>query len=211
MAGNVHDGLIARLSRLCQAGDERVTVVMPATFDAGVFTNFSPDRLEAGAWLGRIGGLRPSGRKDKPFRLELFEFLQVPCRIGLQDFEGQGVEGDGSSAPSVGLGFSNDEVGLVKMDTAPLESTKFLVAEPAVKHQHQSWIDCLGAALLSFVVQQPFLFGAVRLADVRADSQFQRLLSLQLHSDDIALLAEKAEQETHLLIDSLWGGLLFQA
>ena len=71
MAGNVHDGLVARLSGFGQAGDEGVTVVVPATLDAGGFANLPPDRLETGARLGWIGGLGLAGWKDKPLAVVL--------------------------------------------------------------------------------------------------------------------------------------------
>src|SRR6185437_11369344 len=135
VAGDVHNGLVARLSGFGQAGDERVTVVVPATLDTGLLPNLSPDRLETGARLGWIGGLGLAGGKDKPLGLEVLEFLQVPRRIRLQDFLSQRVERDGSTASGVGLGFPDDEVSLGKMHAAPLKFPKLLVAQPTVEHQ----------------------------------------------------------------------------
>jgi hypothetical protein len=74
----VHNRLIARLSGFGEPGDERVTIVVPTAFDPGVLADLPPDGFETAARFSWIGRLRLAGRKNKPFRLEVLKFVNVP-------------------------------------------------------------------------------------------------------------------------------------
>jgi hypothetical protein len=63
VAGDVHDGLVASAA-LSQIGDQSMAVVVPASFDLGIFADVVPSCFEGGhgpgrvAWSGLPEGIR---------------------------------------------------------------------------------------------------------------------------------------------------------
>ena len=99
MAGNVHDGLIARTA-FRKIRDERVPVIMPPSRHLGVLADIFPGCFEGCNGPRRITRAGPPKRKYVPLRAGLAKLLSVPNCVFSQDREQRGVQRNGATFPA---------------------------------------------------------------------------------------------------------------
>ncbi|MGB7353751.1 MAG: hypothetical protein WBD06_08610 [Acidobacteriaceae bacterium] len=191
MAGNVHDGLVARAA-LRQFGDERVPVVMPAPGDASVLSYFAPGRFQGRDVAGRIGGLRFAKRKDIPFRSGLPELVFVPLDVIAQHGKEFRVQRNGPALAAFRLGAANGQKSLLKIDLSPAQTLDLGIAHSRIQSECQREVDMRRPGLCRLFQHALFLFLAVCLAEGFANLQLEHLLLAKACANDFARFAQDA-------------------
>ena len=141
MPRDVHNRLVAGLSRFCKACNEGVSVVVPTTFNVCFGLDHPPHGFETCTRLRRIGRLGLTGWKNEPLWIDLVEFLVVPGGIRLQDLQDEGVQRDCSAGSGIAFGLSDHQVSFPEMEATPLELTKLIARRIAALLLHGPELD----------------------------------------------------------------------
>src|SRR5882757_8175095 len=135
-----------------------MAVIVPSTFDAGLGADLVPDGLKGGARFRRVRRLRAAKREHEPVRVQFAKFFAVPISIFLDSGGGGAVEGNGSTSPASSLRLAEDEIGFVEVNSAPLQTANFLVAQAAVQRQDECGIKRVGSPVPRLLDEPIFLF-----------------------------------------------------
>src|SRR5215469_16458175 len=145
MAGDVHDGLIARTA-FRKIRDERVPVVVPPPRYLGVLADIFPGCFEGCNGSRRITRTGPPKRKDVPFWASFAKLLSVPDCVFPQDRNQRRVQRNGAARPLSCLPYN--WITLRKLDLCPVKPTKFRISHTRIERQRECQINvgrtCVG-------------------------------------------------------------------
>jgi hypothetical protein len=200
---DVHDGLIA-CAAFGEVGNQRVPVVVPTALHLGIGAHIVPCRLEGGDRARRVTWTRLSEGKDIPLGSGLSELLPVPCGIVGKNLEEGGVQRDGTAFAGFRFAAPYSEEFLCEVDLLPSQVPDLGIAHPGVERQRQREIDVRGASLAG-LFQHPVLFRrGIGLSDCLANLQLEHLSFAEPNSEQVARIAQDAQQKTDFFVDALW-------